>query len=351
MITMAQARGEWLLIDMLNQDQYALLSLGRMSYSGSSVRKNLDAAARELLMDRIRSAHETGAAVDDRVIVGEGEVRVRVEPILTPERRVVIGARAIIADVDQELPKPPVVGALEWRVSDSGGRIETFWDEQMFSLYGLSRTGAGSATGDMSEWIASLIAPEDRARMKVVIDGGIAAPDGQRHMVAYRIVTPNDEGEQFKHLEASGRVFMDDEEPIKWLRSLTREVTPLEHAVAPSNVDMSSGSLLRAAFELSGDTAMIAVDIKWWQMFMTSPNWEELNLCSPRRGYLPHVIHPDDLEAFRTECDTGQVGPGSSVRFLHNDGKYYSYQVSASNGHFDRTGTQRYVIVALRPIE
>lgn len=346
MKTTAETACQWVLIDMMNPAQFSVLSIGSMNFSGVSMRKNFDSVARELLLERTRRAMVSASAVKERADVRGTEYDVVVEPILSPTTRTVIGALAIYVPAGMELPERPVVGAIEWEILDGGRRITTVWNDDMFTLYGIRRSGMGSA-GDFTQWVNELIAPEDRARMKVVITGGIAAPDEQRHLVAYRILTG--EG-QSKYLEASGRVYMDQESGAKWLRSITREVPGTAPAVTPNNVDTSSGPLLRAAFELS-DNAMFALDISWSQIFMTSPSWEKQDLQYPSQGHIPHVVHPDDLQMFLEIFDELGDGPsgGVTVRFLHTTGTYHPYKVCASNGHSYVGNTHRYAVVSLRP--
>ncbi|NKX54152.1 hypothetical protein [Arthrobacter mobilis] len=67
-------------------------------------------------------------------------------------------------------------------------------------------------------------------------------------------------------------------------------------------------------------------------------------------GYLPHAIHPDDFRGFIAVGEEGSAtGAPVIVRFLHTDGSYGRYEVSASNGHFS-SRSERYVIVSLSPM-
>lgn len=338
--------GQWVLVDLLNPDHFGLLSIGNSSFEGSSLRKELDPLSREMLIDRIKATTHTGKATRETVTLRGSVWDVLIDPILSPINLAVIGIQAIFDQAGKEFPEKPTIGAIEWMIKDGGDHISTVWDDNMFSLYGITRSTFSSATGDMNQWVGSLIAPEDRARMKVVIDGGIAAPDGKRHIVAYRIMTGAGGS---KHLEASGRVFVQRDGPIKWLRSITREVHRLTPAIPPTNVDMSSGGLLHAAFELTVDRVLIAVDMSWFQIFMVSPTWKRSGLQTPRFGYLPHVIHPDDIGDFTKLCEaaTAEQRP-VSIRLLHTDGHHYPYQVSVSDGHNDPSASSRYIIASLR---
>lgn len=340
-----ETASQWVLIDMMNPDQFSVLSIGSTNFSGASMRKNLDSLGRELLLDRTRRAMVSAVAVRETAEVRGAEYDVLVDPILSPTSRTVVGALAIYVPSGHEFPERPVVGSIEWEIRDGGRRITTVWNDDMFILYGIRRSGMGSA-GDFTQWVNELIAPEDRARMKVVITGGIAAPDEQRHLVAYRILTGDG---QSRYLEASGRVYLDRESGAKWLRSITREVPGSAPKVTPNNVDTSSGPLLRAAFELS-DNAMFAMDISWSQIFMTSPSWENVGLQYPSQGHLPHVIHPDDLQVFNDIFDElgGKPSGGIPVRFLHTSGSYQTYKVCVSNGHSHKESGHRYAVVSLR---
>lgn len=338
---------QWILVDMINPEQFGLLSIGSVNLSGASLRKNLNPLARELLLEGTRRVYSSGTPVSETVDVHGTSYDVRVEPVLSPTSRTVLAALAIYVPSGSALPERPVVGAIEWEIREGGRRIETAWNDAMFTLYGLRRSGMGGA-GDFTTWVNELIAPEDRARMKVIITGGISAPDSQRHLVAYRILTGDG---QSRHLEASGRVYKDQDSPVSWLRSITREVPGSAPEVTPNNVDTSSGPLLRAAFELVSESVVVAVDMDWSQIFMTSPSWDAAGLQYPSRGYLPHVIHPDDLETFLDLLGSlggGPVGP-VPVRFLHTTGTYHPYSVCASNGHTGEGEARRYVVVSLHP--
>ncbi|MCU6481290.1 hypothetical protein [Arthrobacter sp. A2-55] len=350
MVPAINTQDQWILVDTLNDAQLGLLSIGDTNFYGGSLRKNLDSRGRELLIDRIRRIVGTGQHITEHDEYGGERWQVIVEPIVSPVNQVVIGVLAAYHQEGEALPPRPVVGSIEWEIHEDGRRIETVWSNEMFTLYEVPRSGAGSATGDMSGWISQFIAPEDRARMKVVIDGGIAAPDGQRHLISYRILTRDGEDNPgSKQLEASGRVFIDENRPVKWLRSITREVSGLSPR-APQELDMNSAALVRAAFELSADRALIAIDLSCWQIFMTSPNWSSFSLRSPRYGYLPHTIHPDDYQRFRTLCQAADVfNAPAAVRFLQTDGSYRLYEVAASNGHF-RSANERYIVASLLPV-
>lgn len=346
------AEGSWILVDMINPEHYALVSIGDDSKAGGSLRKSLDERSRELLLERVRYAGESGEAIDE-VVEHRGESwQVRVRPIISPTNRLVLGAQAVYARAEAKVAPRPLIGAMEWRILDGGRVIETVWDDDMFEIYGLKRSGLGSATGNMTDWVGSLVAPEDRARMKVIITGGITAPDSQRHVVAYRI-NAGDAGKT-KYLEATGRVTVDEEGngSTKWLRGLTREVKAMSPAKPPATADMESGALLRATFDLARTTIMLAIDTEWWQIFMTNPAWASAGLQLPHYGYIPHVVHPDDMADFRTLCETGLTSQQTvAIRFLHTDGTYSSYMASSSSGRFEESDERRYVIAALTPVE
>ncbi|MGK3708765.1 hypothetical protein [Arthrobacter sp. IK3] len=343
-------QGLWVLIDTLVEDQLALLSIGDTHYSEASVRKNLDATARELLIPRIKAISAQNPAIDEVVELRGASWRVRVEAVLSPINKAVNAILAVYVPAGQPLPSKPLVGGIEWRIMD-GGRIDTVWDENMFALYEVPPSGRGSGTGDMNGWVHTLIAPEDRARMKVVIDAGIADPDGRRHTVSFRILTrTRTDSPGSKQLETVSRVIVDPSGTVKWLRSIAREVTSLKPDM-PQEMDNQSAALVRAAFDLINYKAMFAVDTATWQVFMASPNWQQYGLQIPQYGYLPHSIHPQDFTAFAGLCTEGSPDhDGVVVRGLQEDGSYRPYRITASSGHFDTRG-KRYVIIAVRPAE
>ncbi|HEX9089648.1 MAG TPA: hypothetical protein VF867_19305, partial [Arthrobacter sp.] len=105
---------EWILVDHLNKEQSGLLSIGRDNYHGASVRKNISALARELLVDRIRVVADTITVIDETVTRRGVDYRVRVEPIVSPASSGLVAVLAIFVHAGEELPPRPVVGALEW---------------------------------------------------------------------------------------------------------------------------------------------------------------------------------------------------------------------------------------------
>lgn len=343
--TATDSRGKWILVDHLNKEQSGLLSIGEVNFHGASVRKNLDAHGRELLVDRLRVVAETGIGSDEIVERRGEKYRVLVEPILSPASRGLVAVRAIFELEGRPLPERPVVGALEWLIWDDG-RVETVWDDDMFVLYEISRTGSASPTGDMNQWVNSLIAPEDRARMKLTIDTGIKESNGKRYFVHYRIVTRKDTPNPgIKNLEVSSSSNPDPVLPLRRLRAVTREVPELIPAINPEFGD--TGSLMRAVFDLASDAVLVAVDVRRWQTFMTSNSWEAFGIQSPQYGYLPHIIHPDDYESFRDAVQTQPAAP-VMVRFLHTSGGFHPYDVSASAGPSTPEDVE-YVICSMKP--
>lgn len=340
--------GRWVLIDTLIEDQLTLMSIGEVDYAEASVRKNLDVMGRELLLPGVKEVLASGSPIQTEIENRGAMWSVRIEPIHSPINKIVIAIRAIYVPAGEPIPPAPVVGGIEWRIMDDG-HIDTVWDDTMFALYEVQRSGSGSATGDMNGWVNYLIAPEDRARMKVVIDNGIGKPDGKRHTIAYRIITRSkSRNPGSKQLEAISRVLIDHERGIKWLRSFTREVTNLNPSF-PQEMDNQSTALLRATFDLVNSKAMFAIDTTTWQVFMTSKEWRQFGLQKPQSSYLPNSIHPDDFSSFAELCTVACPAAGSRpIRSLQEDGTYGCYDVTASSGHFNSQG-KRYVIVSVVP--
>ncbi|WP_354214694.1 hypothetical protein [Arthrobacter sp. UYCo732] len=341
-----EIRGKWVLVDYLDKEQSGLLSIGDGNFHGASLRKNLDANGRELLVDRIRIVAESSVGIDE-VVERRGEkYRVIVEPILAPESNGLVAARAIYIAEDDPLPPRPVVGSLEWLIWDDG-RVETLWNDEMFTLYEIPRTGSSSPTGDMNQWVNSLIAPEDRARMKLTIDAGIKESNGKRYFVHYRIVTRKDSADPgIRNLEVSSSSNPDPVLPMRRLRAVTREVPELTPAINPEFGD--TGALMRAVFDLSTHQALAAVDVRRWQTFMTSDSWTAFGIQMPQYGYLPHIIHPDDFQCFREAVQAEEIIP-VQVRFLHTSGEFHSYEVTSSSGPKVPGGAE-YVICKLRDV-
>lgn len=344
MNAIGDARSQWVLVDHMNHEQAGLLSIGNTNFHGASVRKNLDAHGRELLVDRIRAVADTAVAIDEIVERRGQSFRVLVEPVLSPASQGLVAVLAIYTLAGEPLPPRPVVGSLEWIIWDDG-RIETTWDDGMFALYEISRTGSASPTGDMNQWVGQLIAPEDRARMKLTIDSGIKDSNGKRYFVHYRIITRKDtDNPGMKNLEVSSSCNLDPVLPMRRLRAVTREVPELIPAINPEFGD--TGGLMRAIFELSNDVVLAAVDVRRWQTFMTSPSWDTHGIQSPQYGYLPHIIHPDDFTAFREAVHSEDTTP-VDIRFLHKSGGFHTYEVGA-NGGPSVPGEAEYVICRMK---
>ncbi|MEH0110802.1 hypothetical protein V6N00_13910 [Tersicoccus sp. MR15.9] len=311
------------------------------------MRKNLDLAGRHIAIDRIHRAAQDGVQVDDVVEFGGEQWRVYCEPIRSPITRTIIGVLAIYTEPPRELPEKPVVGALEWAIYDQGRRIETVWDDNVYRLYGVVPAGRGSATGDMAQWLNTLVAPEDRIRMKLLIDGNIARPGEQRTTISYRIFTGiGTDSPGSRQLEAWGKIIDEPDTSVKWLRSLTREISSLQPAPL-ADAELDTAALISAAFALTRDQVLLMVDTSYWQTFSTSSNWGTTRLLLPRFGYLPNTVHPDDFTAFSTMCVEGnRTDEPLMIRWLCRDGQYRAVNVTASNGHTDGTPS-RYVIVSL----
>ena len=323
-------RGSWVLVDYLSRDQPGLLSVGDENFHGASLRKNLSPLGRELLVDRIRVVAETSIGMDDIVSRRGEDFRVVVTPVLAPTTDMLVAVQAVYVPEYASLPKRPLAGALEWIVSGAG-RIDTAWNDDLFGLYEIDRAGA-SPTGDMNQWVAQLIAPEDRARMKITIDAAIKSGNSQRYLVPYRIVTRyGTDNPGVRNLEVSGRVVPNADKGIKMLRAITREVHEVTQSpITPGFGDYQSSSLLRAVFDLADDQVLAAVDTSCWQTFMTSRSWDRRELQSPRFGYLPHIVYPGEFKLLSEIVEASDPSESATVSFLHKDGSYRPYRVYAS---------------------
>lgn len=324
--------GQWVLVDYLTRDQPGLLSIGSANYHGASLRKNLTPLGRELLVDRIRVVAETGTTIDDVVAYRGQDYRVMASPALAPTSGIPVAVQAVYFPADAVAPERPLAGALEWIISDTG-RIDTAWNDDLFGIYEIDRHGA-SPTGDMNQWVSQLIAPEDRARMKITIDAAIRSGNAQRYLVPYRIVTRyGSENPGVRNLEVCGRVFPLPEQGVKVLRGITREVDEVTQSpITPGFGDYQSSSLLRAVFDLSEDQVLAAVDTSCWQVFMTSKSWDEHNLQMPRFGYLPHIIYPGEFRNLREVVEAADPSYSEVISLLHRDGSYVPYRIHASGG-------------------
>ncbi len=216
----------------------------------------------------------------------------------------------------------------------------------MFNLYELDRAGAVSPTGDMNQWVNELIAPDDRARMKVIIDSRIMDANEQRYFAHYRIITRAKTGNPgLKSLEVSGNCIRHGDEVR--LRAIAWEVPELQPVISPDFDEVHTGSLLQAAFDLASDQVLFAMDRTVYQTFMTSKTWDDMNLRRPRHGYIPNIIHPDDFDRFRAIVD-GQPGEKSeTVKILLDDGRYAPFALSSRNAMHG--ADPRYIMCSLKP--
>lgn len=341
-------RGEWVLVDHLNRDQPGLLSIGSDNYHGASLRKNLSPMGRELLVDRIRVVAETATEMDDVVTRRGEDFRILVRPVLAPTSGMLVAVQGIYYPLGAPVAERPLVGALEWVIS-AAGRIDTAWNDDLFGIYEIDRTGA-SPTGDMNQWVSQLIAPEDRARMKITIDAAIKSGNAQRYLVPYRIVTRfGTANPGVRNLEVSGRVIPDQAKGIKLLRAITREVNEVTpNPITPGFGDYQSSSLLRAVFDLADDRVFAAVDTSCWQMFMTSKSWEDHNLQAPRFGYLPHIVYPGEFRTVTEVLESTDPAFSAVVNLLHRDGSYLPYRISGSGGSDKATdGVPEYAMLRM----
>ncbi|WP_307857536.1 hypothetical protein [Paenarthrobacter sp. DKR-5] len=352
-----EMRNQWVLVEQLNRDESGLLAIGSETFAGASVRKNLDALGRDLLLEPLRAAAQVPRPTDCEVTHRNGtRYRIIVDPILSPLTGTLVACLALYAEAGDVVARRPKVGATEWRIAADGG-IETAWNDDLHEIYELPRTGPSPVAG-MNEWISRFVAPEDRARMKVTIDASISSANTRRYLVPYRIVTARGMAvPTVKNLQACGRVIPGVEPGTKWLRAITREVSEVPACpVTPEFGDYESSSLLRAAFDLVIDRVLMAVDTACWQTFMVSDNWGRFGLERARDGYLEPVVHPGDYQLFQAIVALPVPARRAVVRFLHADGRYRPYTVTASTGRCGAApaeapngAPERYVVVKLTP--
>lgn len=352
MVSTGDESGLWVLVDYLTRDQPGLLSIGSENYHGASLRKNLTPLGRELLVDRIRVVAETGTTLDDKLSYRGQDYRVMATPVVAPTSGIPVAVQAVYFPLDAEVPERPMAGALEWIISNTG-RIDTAWNDDLFEIYEIDRHGA-SPTGDMNQWVSQLIAPEDRARMKITIDAAIKSGNAQRYLVPYRIVTRfGTDNPGVRSLEVCGRVFPLPDQGVKVLRAITREVNEITPSpITPGFGDYQSSSLLRAVFDLSKTQVLAAVDTSCLQMFMTSKSWEEHDLMMPKYGFLPHIVYPGDFRDFHELLEADDPTLSAVVNMMHQDGTYAPYKVTASSGgtHSGESEAMPYVMIKLIPV-
>jgi hypothetical protein len=348
-------QAKWLLVE---REQH-LLSAGEKTYTGVSLRRTLDTIGRAILMPELKAA--ALRTVETSLIVSHDsrDWIVRTVPIIAPQSGEVTAILGMYSEVGELTPCRPVVGSWEWEVSPPGPNqmMRSYWDARMFEIYGIEPTGdrSGSGAWPTPQWFNEIIVPEDRARLKVVIDEGIAAVTPDLHTLIYSVVTGHGSSKPGRRkLRLSGRAHSSESSDTVWLRGITHEISDHIDESTPGLQSASTDDFLRAAFELSTDIAIAAVDTRYWQIYMTSPGWEAAGLTTITNGSISSLAAQVDLSELEEYLLFAAMSPEVAdnplvVKLQTDPGKYKSYSVMASGL---RSGSEenRYVMMRVSPV-
>ena len=342
----------------LVEKEMSLLSIGSTHYTGVSLRKTLGPVAREVLLPALREAVETGADIR-RVVAAAGEEwSVRVDALIAPMTREVVGAHGVFVPHGRGWPPKPAVGATEWLVSPTGAApIRSYWDEGMFELYEFDvpwYTDAPVQAGwPAPQWFNHVLVPEDRARMKVSLDEVVQSVTPQLHTLTYGIITGLGGGRPGrKQLRLAGRALQQEAGGDILLQGLMHEVAgPLEDylpEIAPARTD----DFVRAIFDVSSE-ALCAVDTHFMDIYMTSASWEAAGLAPVDNGSLLKLVHPEDGPAFgayliAAAANRSPTQNAPLVRIRTSDGAWGSFSVLAA-GVSSGSEERRYAVCRVAP--
>lgn len=299
--TQGSAVGAWVLLEQ----QRKLLLIGETIYHGVSPRKYIGESGRKLLLPAFAQAFDDGVDQDTITEFAGQKWRVTVRLIRSANRGAILAAIGThYPAFDALMPAPqPVVGSWEWKIetSDDGRSISTYWDEGMYSLYDLEPEMARVPVGawPTPQWFNAVIIPEDRARMRILIDEGIDVGNDNLHSITYSVFTGYGRGHlDTRQLRLAGRAVTDDE-GILWLSGISHEAKENSEDFTPGLRGSRTDGFLRAAFELARDSALAAVDTHLLEVYMTSPGWSTMGLPHLPDGAISRLLHEDDLPAFQ----------------------------------------------------
>ncbi|QNE48616.1 hypothetical protein F1C58_16275 (plasmid) [Glaciihabitans sp. INWT7] len=348
-------QGQWLLVE---REQH-LLAAGDKTYTGVSLRRTLDPVGRAILMPELKSAAQRTTDTALEVSYDSRNWVVRTIPIIAPQSGEITAVLGIYVEAGDVLPGAPIVGSWEWEVSPPGPNqtMRSYWDDEMFEIYGIEPTGHSSGRGawPTPQWFNEIIVPEDRARLRIMIDEGISAVTPELHTLIYSVVTGSGSSKPGRRkLRLSGRAHKDASADIVWLRGITHEISDHIDESTPGLTAALTDDFLRAAFELATDVALAAVDTRYWHVYMTSPGWEAAGLATITNGSISSLAERTDIAELEQFLLAAALSPEVAekplvVKLQTAPGAYKFYSVRASGL---RSGSEknRYVMMRVSPL-
>ena len=347
-------QGTWLLVE---RGQH-LLAAGDKTYTGVSLRRALDLIGRAILIPELKAATQRNVEASNNVTFDSRSWTVRTIPIIAPQSREVTAILGIYELAGEATQSPPLIGSWEWEVSPPGPNqtMQSHWDDGMFEIYGFAPSGERSRNGawPTPQWFNEIIVPEDRARLKVLIDEGIAAVTPNLHTLIYSVVTGHGSTKPgLRKLRLSGRAHSDENSETVWLRGITHEISDHIDEATPGLQRASTDDVLRATLELATDIAIAAVDTRYWHIYMTSPGWEAVGLMAVTNGSVATMAEKDDprrLETFLLAAAQSpivvEVPLVIKLKTQLGDFKFFSVRASGM-----RSGSEqhRYVMMRVSP--
>lgn len=348
-------QAQWVLVER----EQNLLAAGGKTFTGVSLRRALDPVGRAILMPELKAAAQRKAETTIEVSHDSRNWIVRTIPIIAPQSGAVTAMLGIYSEVGEDVPAVPLVGSWEWEVSPPGPNqtMRSFWDDEMFEIYGIAPTGDSLGTGawPTPQWFNEIIVPEDRARLRVVIDEGISAVTPELHTLIYSVIIGSRSSKPGRRkLRLSGRAHKQESSDTVWLRGITHEISDHIDESTPGLTAALTDDFLRAAFELATDVALAAVDTRYWHVYMTSPGWETSRLTTITNGTVSSLAADVDIGVLEAFLLTAALSPEVAdkplvVQLQTALGGYKYYSVRASGL---RSGSEknRYVMMRVSPI-
>ncbi|WP_423185051.1 hypothetical protein [Arthrobacter sp. NyZ413] len=353
------AIGRWVILDS-TQDGASLLAVGDENHPGISPRNWLDGRTRTVLIDRLRTALATGDPFEGAVRYGSTEFVVIANPVVSPDGKQVVGAYGVFDHPGRTMPKAPLLGTWQWRVSKQTGKNvgedSSLWDANLFEIYGIDTSTVESRRGPAGEWLAKLVSTKDRDTIKLVIDSGISVNNRNRHLLSYEVIHRYGSANPGKkQIVNSARAYDDPDFPDAiMLRGFSREVASPMELITPGLSPVSSGLLTDALFSLAADRAFAAIDMKQEVTFRTSSKWVDFGLLQDFEGNLAALAHPDDKFGFEqhlASAAAGRTGPETStiVRLRTTSETWKAFTVAVAPIE-SIDGQSRYLMTSLAPL-
>lgn len=250
-----------------------------------SARKITRAIPRKLLLDepRIEQAFETNTVPDTGTVTyDDRDWTVAFRPVLAPRTSTLVGLLAGVSPASEPLPEPPLVGSWEWQIErDSQGQPtahrRTFWDCNLFRLYGVSPDTAERRAGywEVGMWANELIARSDQMRLTTSVREGIHdGPLAGLRCLTYNVITGyGSDTRGSRHLRLVGRVVpYQPEDTTIMLRGFSYQVPETFHDMAFEQDAARVDDVLRGVMDLT-DEPMAVLDPDTLEVLLTSPVW------------------------------------------------------------------------------